>query len=244
MNSSLARLLGASRLRTKRPLLAMITRSLRSRSVGLDGWRNEPQAVDPAAPAGLDPQHLAPQQEAQPVLEDGDDVGRQRPVRAPAEVGHVDGDAPARLQDPDALGEDVLQHLEVVEVGGGDVALAEVLLVGLAREVRRRGHHQGHRGVGHPGHVPGVAGDEDVALGLVVDGVVVRQDRWGEPGVEGRGVVVRPAGHAEGGRGRGLASVGHGSPPGPRRAPDARCYDPTGGRPGNSAHAGDYADGQ
>ena len=53
MNSSLVSVLAASRPRSKRPLLAMTTRSVRSRSVGLDGWRNEPHAVDPAAPRAL-----------------------------------------------------------------------------------------------------------------------------------------------------------------------------------------------
>ena len=57
----------------------------------------------------------------------------------------------------DALGEHVAEHLQVVEVGGGDVALAERLLVRLAGEVRRRGDHESDRVVGDVAHVAGVA---------------------------------------------------------------------------------------
>ena len=53
MNSSLVSVLSAGRPRSKRPLLATITRSERSRNTGLDGWRNEPQANEPAAPRAL-----------------------------------------------------------------------------------------------------------------------------------------------------------------------------------------------
>ena len=45
---------------------------------------------------GFSPDDLAPQEETQVVLEDAHDIGGQRTVRLAAEVGDVDGDAPAR----------------------------------------------------------------------------------------------------------------------------------------------------
>ncbi len=44
---------GRDRARSNRPLLAMTTRSVRSRSTGLAGLRNEPHAHDPLAPRAL-----------------------------------------------------------------------------------------------------------------------------------------------------------------------------------------------
>src|ERR1039458_7127725 len=52
--------------------------------------------------APLPPDHLAAQQEPE-VLEDLADIAGQRAVGPSTEVGHVDGDAPARLEDPPAL---------------------------------------------------------------------------------------------------------------------------------------------
>ena len=129
--------------RSKRPLLAMMTRSVRSRSTGLAGLWKVPHAQEPQAPRALAPDDLAAQQQAEAVLEDGDDVGRERAVRLAAEVGHVDRDAPARLELVDALGEDVVEHLEVVDVAGRDVADPQLQLVLLAGEVGRRGDDQG-----------------------------------------------------------------------------------------------------
>ena len=97
---------GREQARSNRPLLAMTTRSVTSRSTGLAGLRNEPHAHDPLAPSCLVPDDLAPQQQAEAVLQDGDDVGGQRPVRLAAQVGHVDGDAAAGLERAHALGED------------------------------------------------------------------------------------------------------------------------------------------
>ena len=57
----------------------------------------------------------------------------------------------------DALGEHVLEHREVLDVGGRDVALAQLRLVGLPGEVRRRGDHQRHRRRPHAVHRAGVA---------------------------------------------------------------------------------------
>jgi hypothetical protein len=85
----------------------------------------------------LHPDDLAPQQHRELVLEDGGDVAGQRSVRLAAEVGDVDAQPTARFEDPQTLREHVAQHDEVLEVGGGDVAGAEVGLVRLAREVRR-----------------------------------------------------------------------------------------------------------
>ena len=95
----------------------------------------------------LPPHDLAPQQQAE-VLQDLGDVAGERAVGAAAEVGHVDRDAATRLEHPLALGEDPLEHGQVLEVVGGHAVLAQALLVGLAGEVRRGGDHQGHRVVG------------------------------------------------------------------------------------------------
>ena len=64
-----------------------------------------------AGPLALLPDQLAPQQQAEVVLEDADHVGRQAPVRLAAEVGDVDRDPPARLELADALGEHLGEHL-------------------------------------------------------------------------------------------------------------------------------------
>src|SRR5215210_5469471 len=83
----------AGTARSKRPLLAMTMRSVRSRSTGLPGRWKEPQAHD-----------LTPEEQAQAVLKDVRDVGGQRPVWPPAQIGHVHGDAAAGLQLLDGLG--------------------------------------------------------------------------------------------------------------------------------------------
>ena len=94
------------------------------------------------------PDQLAPQQQAEVVLEDADDVGRQAAVRLAAEVGDVDRDAPAGLELADALGEHVGEQLEVLEVRRRHALALELLLVLLAGEVGRRGHDEGDRAVG------------------------------------------------------------------------------------------------
>ena len=65
-----ARALGRLTARSKRPLLATTTRSVTSRSTGLAGRWNEPQAQEPPAPARLVPHDLAPEQQAELVLQD------------------------------------------------------------------------------------------------------------------------------------------------------------------------------
>jgi hypothetical protein len=51
-------------------LLATTTRSVRSRSTGLVGERNDPHAHDPAGALALLPDDLAAQQQTEAVLED------------------------------------------------------------------------------------------------------------------------------------------------------------------------------
>src|SRR5918997_1838218 len=128
MNSSVMRVLSdgrpsarrclTDRARSKRPLLATTTRSVMSRRTGFAAPRNDPHAPGAAGALALLPDELAPEQQAEPVLEDADDVGREAAVRLAPEVGDVDGDAAARLERPHALGEHVLQQLEVLEVRG------------------------------------------------------------------------------------------------------------------------------
>ena len=170
---ALRRSLGLS-ARPKRPLLATMTRSVTSRSTGLAGERKDPQAHEPAGPVALLPDDLAPGQQVQVVLEDGHHVGGQAAVGLAAEVGHVDGDPPARLEHPLALGEHLAQELEVLEVGTRHPFTVELLLVLLAGEVGRRGDHQGHRVVGHGVHPPGVAADAGLEHGVVRGDVLVR----------------------------------------------------------------------
>ena len=48
---------------------------------------------------GLSPDDLTPQEQLESVLEDADgDIGRQGPLGAAAEVGHVDGDPASGLE--------------------------------------------------------------------------------------------------------------------------------------------------
>ena len=216
-----------------RPLLATTTRSVTSRSTGLAALRNEPQAHDPLAPSAFC-QTISPLgRSRRPVLEDGHHVGGQAPVGLAAEVGHVDGDAPARLERPGAVGEDVLQQAQVLEVGAGDALAVQLLLVLLAGEVRGGGDHERHRAVGHRGHVPGVPVDEGLGDRRRAAGTVSSSGelRGLEPGVEGPGVVRLTTGDTEVG-GRGPATRWHGGGAdasgrrpggrGPRRAPGRR----------------------
>ena len=148
--------------RSNRPLLAMITRSVVSRSTGFAGRLVRAPRARSARAALLLPDDLTAQQQTQVVLQDGGDVGGQAAVRAAAEVGDVHRDATTRLERADALAQHVAQHGEVVDVVARHVALAERRLVLLAGEVRRRGDDEGDRRVRHLRHVAGVADVDDV----------------------------------------------------------------------------------
>ena len=104
---------------------------------GVSGGAIGPPGTVAASPLGLLPDHLSSEQHPEVVLEDGGDVCGQVPEGFATEIGHVDGDAPSGLQHPDALGEDVTEHGEVVDVGSGDPVDAELGFVGLASEVGR-----------------------------------------------------------------------------------------------------------
>ncbi len=121
--------------RPKRPLLATMTRSVTSRRTGLAAERKEPQAHEPLAPSPFCHTISPRGKQVQVVLEDGHDVGGQAAVGLAPEVGHVDGDAAARLEHALALGEDVAQQGQVLDVGPRHPLAVELLLVLLAGEV-------------------------------------------------------------------------------------------------------------
>ena len=138
-----------------------------------------------AGPLALLPDDLAPGQEVQVVLQDRHDVGGQAAVGLAAEVGHVDRNAAARLEHPLALGEDVAQQRQVLDVGAGHPLAVELLLVLLAGEVGGRGDDEGHRVVRHGVHPAGVA-VQARHTGLVRVHVLVGAElRRLEAGVEG-----------------------------------------------------------
>ena len=115
-----------------------------------------PRAVAPGAP-GLAPHDLAPQQQAQPVLQDADDVGRQRAVGLAPQVGHVDRDAAARLELGARTRRTRPRAARCTRCTTPGCPRPQLLLVLLAGEVRRRGDHQRHRRGLHPVHRAGVA---------------------------------------------------------------------------------------
>ena len=117
------RSLGASSARSNRPLLATITRSLRSRSTGLPGSLERAPRARPRAAAALHPDDLAAEQESESILEDRDDIGRERAVRLAPEVRDVDREPPAGLERAHAFGEHVLEPLEILEVAARARAL-------------------------------------------------------------------------------------------------------------------------
>jgi hypothetical protein len=163
----------------------------------------------PGGPLGLLPDQLPPQQQAEAVLEDADDVGREAAVGLAAEVGHVHRHPPPRFELAAALGEHVPEQLEVLEVGARHPLPLELFLVGLAGEVGRGGDDQGDRAVVHLVHATGVTADERLGHRLRGgDGVVFGELGGQEALVEGRRVVALPLGHPEIGRGR-RAARGH-----------------------------------
>ncbi len=176
-----------------------------------------------AGPLALLPHDLASGQQVQVVLQDGHDIGGQAAIRLATEVGHVDGDATAGLEHPLALGEDVAQQRQVLDVGARHALAVELLLVLLAGEVRRRGDDEGHRVVRHRLHPPGVALDAGDARCMRVHVLVGVELRCLEAGVEGVRHMGFAAPDAEiGGGGRGATARRHGiaSNPTGRPAPE------------------------
>ena len=174
--------------------------------VSQDGVGRAAERAPRARAAGsiaLLPHDLAPEEELEVVLEDADHVAGQAAVRLATEVGHVHRDAPARLEHALALGEDVAEHRQVLEVRRGHALAVELGLVFLAGEVRRGRDDEGDRAGGDGIHVAGVA--EDERLGdrrRRGDGGVGRQLGGLEPRVEGGRVVRLAATHPEVGRRR------------------------------------------
>ena len=211
---AISRALGFS-ARSKRPLLATIDPLGDVAEGGVGGLGERTPRAAAAGALALLPDDLAPEQQAQAVLEDGGDVGREAAVRLAAEVGDVDRDAAAGFERAGALGEHVLEQLEVLAVRAGDAVGRQLLLVLLAGEVGRRRDDEGHRPGGHGGHVAGVAqldriADRRIDLGGREDRVVLGDLGRLEAGVEGRRVVVLPPAHAEVRR-RGRLPLGHGT---------------------------------
>ena len=173
-----------------------------------------------AGALALLPHDLAPRQQVQVVLQDGHHVGGQAAIRLAPEVGDVDRDAAARLEHPLALGEDVAQQRQVLDVGPGHALAVELLLVLLAGEVGRRGDDEGHRVVRHRVHAAGVtaqAGHPGLVRGHVLVGAELGRL---EAGVEGVGDVGLAAPDTEIG-GRGATAGRHGRSLEPYRP--ARC---------------------
>ena len=144
------------------------------------------------------------------MLEDAQDVGGEAAVGTTPEVGHVDCDPAPGLEDPDALGEDIGEHLEVLEVGGGDPLGLELLLVGLPGEVGRRCDDEGHASVGDGRQVASVTAEEGLGdLRWRRDLPVVGELGRPESLVEAGGVVGLALGDPEA-RGGGAAARAHG----------------------------------
>ena len=210
-------LVGCGRARSKRPLLAMHDPLGEVAQGGVARPLVRAPGAAAARAAGLLPDDLAPQQQPEAILQDGDDVGRQRAVGLATEVGDVDRDAPAGLERADALGEDRLQHLQVLEIAS--------LVCGLRRARSRRPCPRSTGGevttsetdeAADAVHRAAVAQVDLVDDAGRLDGVVVAQDGGREPGVEVGRVVVLAPGDAErrgGGPAPALGSCGHGCQP-------------------------------
>ena len=125
----------------------------------------------------LDPQHFATKEQSKIVLQNCRDVGRQRAVWTPAEVGHVDRDAPARLEHADAFSEHVAKLFEVFDVRRRDMTVTKRLFVLFACEVRRRRDNESDAVVCDIAHLPGIADDEPIDAFRGSD-VIIRADLW------------------------------------------------------------------
>ena len=193
------------RARSKRPLLATMTRSVMSRSTGLAALRSEPQAHDPLAPSAFcqisSPRSSRPRSCSRMRITSADRLRYGLRPRL------------ATLTAMRPPGSSVRTHSANTVVSmsrysrSDDGALApQLLLVLLAGEVRRRGHHQGHRADGHRVHVPGIAVDKRLGNGCRRgDRVVGGHGGWREAVVERPGVVTLPGADANVRRDRSVA---------------------------------------
>ena len=86
---------------------------------------------------GLAPDDLAPEKQAQVVLEDARHVRTEAPVRLAAQVCDVHSDTPARLENPPALLEHIAKQGQVFHVRVGNLPSGHCLLVLLPDEVGR-----------------------------------------------------------------------------------------------------------
>ena len=159
------------------------------------------------------PDDLAAEQQPESVLQDRDDVGREAAIGLAPEVGDVDRDAAAGLELANALGEHVVQQLEVLDVRARHPFLLELLLVVLAGEVRRRRDDQRDRAVVELVHRTGIATHERVGDRLRWLHLVVRRQLGRlEAFVEGGRVVALSPSHPEVRRGC-RSSFPHPPPP-------------------------------
>ena len=172
------------------------------------------------------------------VLQDGHDVGRQAAIRLAPEVGHVDGDAAARLEHALAVGEHVAQQRQVLDVGPGHPLAVELLLVLLAGEVGGRGDDEGHRVVRHGVHAAGVAADAGDAGLVRSDVLVTAQLGRLEARVEGVGHVGLAAPDTEIGGGGRAATAGRHGPAEPYRPARGGSMRPSGAAGTGDTHGG------
>ena len=157
---------------------------------------------------GLLPNDLAAQQETQVVLQDRDHIGAQAPIGLAPEISDIDGDAAAWFEHLNTGGEDIAQHLEIVEVRSGNtrhrtagVGIArDRQFVFFAHEIGRRcgdeGNGIGRQNVGDRSAVAIVDGSE--TFGHRIDGVVGADLGRREAIVERRRIVALPLSHAKG----------------------------------------------
>ncbi len=165
---------------------------------GVGGAAERAPRARAARALSLLPDDLAAEEQAEPVLEDRDHVGRQRAIGLAAEVRDVDRDAAAGLELARALGEHLGEHLEVLEVRAGHALSLELLLVVLAREVRRRRDDQRDRSIVELVHGSRVATDEGVGDLFRRRDVVIRGELGGlEAFIEGSRVVALAAAYPE-----------------------------------------------
>ena len=166
---------------------------------GVDRRAERPPGARPRRAFSLRPDHLAPEEQPEVVLQYRDHVGRQAAVWLASQVRDVHGESTARLEHLDTAREHVPQHLQVLEVRARDAVATERLLVGLAREVRRRRDDERHR-VGRKRELTRIRRHDGVVereLEVGVDRVVVREVGRTEARVEVGGVMALAAPNPE-----------------------------------------------